>query len=89
MPLPSKDSAVRTIRRAVRLIKNFCTYGNPTPNDKEFGLIWTSLQEDDTSYIDIGTEITLKHNPEQERMRIWRRILDFDKRNGYLSSLRI
>lgn len=77
------------MRRIVRLIYNFCQHGNPTPSQDEFGFVWPPLQKNNTSYIDFGSEITLQCNPEQKRMRFWQKMLEFDKRNGYISSLKI
>lgn len=89
LPTPVKGTtAEKAVRRIVKLIKNFSLHGNPTPWKEEFGLIWQPLQNNN-SYIDFGVEITPKCNPEEKRMRVWRKMLEFDKRSALISNLKI
>lgn len=68
---PLEDMAVR---RYVKFWGNFCKYGNPTPNQDEFGLIWKPVTKEVFNYLDVDKELTLKTNPVEDRMRLWREI---------------
>lgn len=86
LPKPIKSSsAYTTVKRFAKIIKNFCTHGNPatdfTPN-------WQPLQSDKTHVLDFGKEVAVKRCPEEQRMKLWQKILDFDKRNTHKMRLK-
>lgn len=89
LPTPSKgSSAEKCVRRIVKLIKNFSSYGNPTPDVNDFGFIWQPLQRDNF-YLELGTELIAKRNPESNRMKIWQKLLQLDKRNSNICYLKV
>lgn len=64
----------KAINRYIRLWGNFLKFGNPTPNPNEFYLTWKPVTKDCLHYLDVDEELSMKTNPEEERMRIWRDI---------------
>lgn len=87
LPIPKKRStAYRSVRRFGQILNNFCTYGNPST---EFAPDWKSLQEDNTVVLDFGKDVSVIPFPEAERMRLWQKIMQFDKRNTKLSYFKV
>lgn len=64
----------RAVFRYVRLFGNFLKHGNPTPDQNEFGLTWQPVTEDALYYLDFDEELSLKSNPHEKRMNLWRSI---------------
>lgn len=62
------------INRFMRLYGNFLKCGNPTPDPSEFGLTWKPVTPDSLNYLNFEEELSMKLNPEEERMKIWREI---------------
>ncbi|KAJ8951040.1 hypothetical protein NQ314_007740 [Rhamnusium bicolor] len=72
--LKSGSLESKSVRRFVKLWTNFAKYENPTPDEKELGIIWQPVTEETVNFIDIGEELTADVNPESERMALWREI---------------
>lgn len=86
LPNPTKgSSSYITIKRATEIIKNFCTYGNPAPASISN---WGPLQEGNNLVLDIGKELVVKRCPEEKRMGLWQKILEFYKRNTILGHMK-
>lgn len=83
---PKGSSAYNTIKRATRILSNFCTFGNPST---DFTSNWLPLQKNDTHVLDFGQEVTFKRIPEEGRLRLWQKILKFDRRNAKLTYLKV
>lgn len=64
----------KAINRHMSLIGNFLKHGNPTPDENEFNLSWKSVTKDELYYLDFDEELSVKINPDQERMGLWRDI---------------
>lgn len=63
-----------SVRRFMKLWTNFAKYGNPTPNEKDLGIVWKPVEEGKINFMDIGNELTAGVNPEPERMKLWKDI---------------
>lgn len=74
-----------------KLWTNYAKYGEPTPRNAANGdgvvpVIWTPVKpvnKNETANIDfleIGNCITMRINPDQDRINFWRK--EFTKRNG-------
>lgn len=64
----------KAISRYVRLWGNFLKYGNPTPDESEFGLTWKPVTKDTLYCLDFDEELSLKIDPDKEKMKLWRSI---------------
>lgn len=87
-PLP-ESNAITAIRRFVHILKNFSVNGNPSPSRSDLEFEWPPLQKDNSFFVDFGNEVEIKSNPERERMKFWQKILDFDRRNAILSTIKV
>lgn len=63
-----------TIRRFVKFWCNFMKYGNPTPNHEELNFTWKPMTKDSFNYLHFTEELTIKTNPAEDRMLLWREI---------------
>lgn len=63
-------------RRMTRLWTNFAKYGNPTPYlDPSVGLIWPRVMDANRiPFLDIGQNLRIDENPEDNRMKFWDKI---------------
>lgn len=90
LPWPIKGSTAYTaVKRSIHLLKNFCEYGNPSNCQHDIISKWQPLQIEKNKFVDFGAEITFIDFPERERMELWQRILEFDRRDTKLSSLKL
>ncbi|CAG9839137.1 unnamed protein product [Diabrotica balteata] len=88
MPLESLnmhrgEKEIKAIRRFVKLWTNFAKHGNPTPKGNDFNLTWNPVNEEEVSYLDIGEELTIKSNPEPERLKLWKEIFQLSTYTQY------
>lgn len=73
-PLLPGSIEEKAVKRYIRFWGNFLKYGNPTPDENEFGLTWKPITKDNLYCLDVDEELSLKFNPEGERMKLWRTI---------------
>lgn len=75
-PLPIRPGSIeeKAVLRYMRLWANFMKHGNPTPDEKEFGVTWKPVTKDTVFYVDVNEELTLRTSPDEERMKVWRDI---------------
>nr|QIK02096.1 carboxylesterase 2 [Holotrichia parallela] len=65
----------KSIEKVVKLWTNFAKYGNPTPKQEDFDIIWKPVIGDELNYLHIGThDLKLGSNPYPERMAFWDRL---------------
>lgn len=62
------------IRRMVSLWGNFVIYGNPTPKGNKLNFQWKPATYENFYYLHFGSELSLKKNPAEDRMRLWRKV---------------
>lgn len=74
LPVVPGSIEEKAIRRYIKLWGNFLNHGNPTPEKEEFGLIWKPVMKDNLYYLDVGEDLSIKTNPDAERMELWREI---------------
>lgn len=72
------------VRRFVKLWANFARYGNPTPNEKDVGIIWKPVEKDCLNYLDIGSELTLGTDPAPGRVELWKLIFEQNPKTAAL-----
>lgn len=90
LPSPKKGSrSENIIRKAVHLLKHFCYYGNPALCQNDNVSTWQPLQPNETHFLDFGNEIQITTVSQLERMKLWQKILNCDRRNTKLSTLRV
>lgn len=90
LPKVTKGSAAeRSVRRAVHLLSNFCTYGNPSLCQNPTVSQWKPLQLEKTNFLDFGNELTMISFPEKERMQIWQKIFECRKRDAKLTTFKV
>lgn len=76
---------VKMMRRMTKLWANFARYGDPTPEkDELLNVEWKPVTNKELNYLDIGEELTMKINPEKERMYFWDEILQSHPSTFYL-----
>ncbi|XP_050298539.1 juvenile hormone esterase-like [Anthonomus grandis grandis] len=63
-----------SMRRVVKLWTNFAKYGNPTPNEKEFGVKWKPVMARQLNVLNIDKEFQMEINPEQVKLDVWREV---------------
>lgn len=73
-PVVSGSIEDKAIGRYIRLWGNFLKFGNPTPDENEFGLLWEPVAKESFYYLDFDEELTLKRNPDNDRMKFWREL---------------
>lgn len=64
----------KAVHRYLRLWGNFIKCGNPTPDPNEFGLTWEPATKDTLCYLDFDKEISMKTDPDEDRIKVWREI---------------
>lgn len=74
LPISPGSIEEKAISRYMRLWGNFLKYGDPTPDQKEFGVTWKPITTDATYYLDVDEELELKINPDEQRIKLWREI---------------
>lgn len=74
VPIISGSKEDIAIRRYIKFWGNFVKYGNPTPNQEDFGLIWKPVTIESLHYLDFDEELSLKINPDYKRVTFWRAI---------------
>ncbi|XP_026483489.2 juvenile hormone esterase-like isoform X1 [Vanessa tameamea] len=63
---------VKMRERLLRLWTNFAKGGNPTPDENHYlPVTWLPVTEDKLCYLNIGNELSLATNPDQEKMEFW------------------
>lgn len=61
----------------MKLWTNFAKYGNPTPNEEEFGVIWEPVRDpDEMKTLVIGEDLKMEINPNQDTVDFWKSILN-------------
>lgn len=67
------------IQRFVKLWTNFAKYGNPTPHEDDQvlnSLKWKEFDLDEKPFLDIGSDLKMTEDVDQERMSLWDEIYD-------------
>ncbi|XP_050515729.1 esterase B1-like isoform X1 [Diabrotica virgifera virgifera] len=77
------ETELTAIRRFVKLWTNFAKYGNPTPQGNDLNLTWNPVNQEEVNYLDIGEELTMKMNPEPERLKLWKEIFQLSPYTQY------
>ncbi|XP_050358467.1 juvenile hormone esterase-like isoform X2 [Nymphalis io] len=63
---------VKMRERLLRLWTNFAKSGNPTPDENHYlPVTWLPVTKDNLYYLNIGNELSLDSNPDQEKMEFW------------------
>lgn len=70
------------VRRMVKLWTNFAKFGNPTPTKSELGITWKAVAKNRRYFLDIGNELVVDSNPEQDRMELWKEIFQINSRTA-------
>lgn len=68
------------IKRLVKLWTNFARHGNPTPQIDEVHFnktLWKPVSKDEMNYLNIGDELRMEQNPDQDMCRFWDNIYEF------------
>ncbi|CAG9862782.1 unnamed protein product [Phyllotreta striolata] len=78
LPFPEKNTPEYSyVKRFVKLWTNFAKYGNPTPNNSDFNIIWEPVKDEKTiNYLDIDKQLTKQTIPKQEIFQIWEELYD-------------
>ncbi|XP_063534520.1 juvenile hormone esterase-like [Cydia strobilella] len=58
------------IDNVTKLWTNFAKFGNPTPDDS-LGVQWTPFTLEKQTYLDIGEDLKLCANPEEDQLQFW------------------
>ncbi|KAK7873004.1 hypothetical protein R5R35_000304 [Gryllus longicercus] len=78
---PPAEDAVR--QRLVRLFMDFAKTGNPTPmNGDQPTLQWPPYTADKETYMEMGTEFTIKEHVLGDRIALWRRLSSKSEATG-------
>jgi len=85
--LKASSPEIQVIQRMVLMWTNFAKYGNPTPpgpKNSVLGINWQPVKEENATesipYLNIGSSLESKYNPEQDRLTFWDNI--YDEYNG-------
>nr|XP_023018918.1 juvenile hormone esterase-like [Leptinotarsa decemlineata] len=62
------------LRRFLKLWTNFAKYGNPTPEKNDLNIQWKPVDGEHVNILDIGKELVMETNPEDDRVRLWKEI---------------
>nr|AIY68377.1 putative alpha-esterase [Leptinotarsa decemlineata] len=62
------------LRRFLKLWTNFAKYGNPTPEKNDLNIQWKPVDGEHVNILDIGKELVMETNPEDESVRLWKDI---------------
>lgn len=75
-----------TMRRNVKFWVNFAKYGNPSYDREDFkNLTWQPVTKDTLNYLYFGEELTVGVNPEEDRLRVWKKVFDsHEDTKGYI-----
>ncbi|XP_044748337.1 esterase B1-like isoform X2 [Coccinella septempunctata] len=72
MSRKTSDEMERHSKRLLKLWTNFAKYGNPTfEKDEVVSIDWKPVTKDNFYYLDIGEELSMKKDPEADRMAFW------------------
>lgn len=75
-----------TMRRCVKIWTNFAKHGNPSSKDEDFkNLSWKPVTKDTLHYLYFGKELSMGINPEEDRMKVWKKVLNsHEDTKGYI-----
>lgn len=72
------------MRRSVKFWSNFTKYGNPN-SDLQGKLLWQPVTKDTLHYLHFGKDLSVGTNPEEDRMKLWRKIFNsHENTKGYI-----
>ncbi|XP_050515607.1 juvenile hormone esterase-like isoform X1 [Diabrotica virgifera virgifera] len=77
------EKELKAIRIFVKLWTNFAKFGNPTPQGNDMNITWSPVNQEEVNYLDIGDELTMRSNPEPERLKLWREIFQLSPYTQY------
>lgn len=63
-------------KKFTKMWANFARFGNPTPDNTL--IQWKPVETDRFYYLEIGNEMTMKINPEPERMAFWEDVFRYN-----------
>ncbi|KAF5273127.1 hypothetical protein FQA39_LY07617 [Lamprigera yunnana] len=74
-PLIRNSTEEITVRRFVKLWATFAKTGNPNPPENSLiNIFWKPVEKKKFHFLEIGDNLTVGVNPEQERMNFWEEI---------------
>ncbi|XP_030753701.1 esterase B1-like [Sitophilus oryzae] len=73
-PIEADSTEDISLRNVLKLWTNFAKYGDPTPDETEFGITWKPTKARQLNVLNIGSELSLSVNPENKRLELWREL---------------
>ncbi|KAK5647711.1 hypothetical protein RI129_002603 [Pyrocoelia pectoralis] len=82
-PLTPHSIELQTIKRFITLWTNFAKTGNPNPpkQDSLMNVCWSPVEKGKLSYLEIGENLTVGVNPDEERIAFWNELSESLKNN--------
>ncbi|XP_028141158.2 juvenile hormone esterase [Diabrotica virgifera virgifera] len=77
------DAERNAQQKCIALWTNFAKYGNPTPKGCDLGIEWKPIEGEKLNYLNIGEELKMEVNPEEERMQVWEQVYKANPKTAF------
>ncbi|XP_031348985.1 esterase B1-like isoform X2 [Photinus pyralis] len=82
LPPPEHSTEMKTVKRFIKLWANFARTGNPNSKvtDSLISVLWKPVEKDRVHFLEIGENLTVGVNPDEDRIAFWWKLFRFAQR---------